>query len=243
VPRLAGARRAAADAHTLIIEGQADTRTTVADAQSVAAQIPGSTLLVVPHTGHSVLGTDQSTCSADAVKAYFAGLTPAQCPASTPNPFLPVAVAPSNLSRVKGSGHVLKTALAAHETITDEVREFISDAIEAGHPAGAGSRVGGLRSGFSILTTHDIELVKASYVPGVDVTGAIALKSGAGTVHVTGAAAAQGTIHFSASGVVTGTLGGQRVRARLTASSGRSAPVTSTAFRGLRGPLPVLLAR
>lgn len=229
--------------HTLIIEGQADLRTTVADAQSVAAQIPGSSLLVVPHSGHSVLGTDLSGCAEKAVKAFFANQPPAQCSRTTPNVFSPVSVAPMTLARVKGATRVLKTALAARLTIVDEVREFIGDAIEVGHPAGAGSRVGGLRGGYSRLTTSTIDLVGVSYVPGVTVTGAILLRTGAGTVHVSGSSAAQGTIHFSASGAITGTLGGHHIHAHLAASAARSDSATAAAFGALRRPLPVPLAR
>ncbi len=43
---------------TLILSGADDLRTPTANAREVAAQIPGSHLLVVPNIGHSVLGDD-----------------------------------------------------------------------------------------------------------------------------------------------------------------------------------------
>src|SRR5439155_10500932 len=64
---------------TLVLEGQADLRTPLEDGRAVAAQIPGSTVVAIPHTGHSVLGSDLSTCGTDAVTAFFAGGQPSPC--------------------------------------------------------------------------------------------------------------------------------------------------------------------
>jgi pimeloyl-ACP methyl ester carboxylesterase len=57
---------------TLILSGADDLRTPTANAREVAAQIPDSQLLVVPNTGHSVLGSDQTHCASDALQALFA---------------------------------------------------------------------------------------------------------------------------------------------------------------------------
>ncbi len=48
---------------TLILSGADDLRTPTANAREVAAQIPDAQLLVVPNTGHSVLGADPTTCA------------------------------------------------------------------------------------------------------------------------------------------------------------------------------------
>ena len=58
---------------TLILSGAADLRTPTSNARELAAEIPGSHLLVVPYTGHSVLGSDPSDCSQHALQALFAG--------------------------------------------------------------------------------------------------------------------------------------------------------------------------
>ena len=229
---------------TLILEGQADLRTTVADAEQVHAAIPLSTLVVVPHNGHSVLGTDPSGCATKAVKAFFAGTPPQQCSASTPNAFAPVDKAPTSLATVKGSGKVLKTALAARQTIVDQYRLFVTDSISAGHIAGAGSRVGGLRGGFSNANPSGIHLHKVVYVPGVEVTGTISPRTLAGTVTITGTSAAQGSLHFSSTGTVSGTLDGQRVSAHLV--SGREARFGAPPVSQLRwhaGSTALTLAR
>ena len=57
---------------TLILSGADDLRTPTANAREVAAQIPGSHLLIVPNVGHSVLGSDLSGCSTAALQALFA---------------------------------------------------------------------------------------------------------------------------------------------------------------------------
>lgn len=58
---------------TLILSGDEDLRTPTSNARELASQIPGAHLLVVPHTGHSVLGSDRSGCSERALQALFAG--------------------------------------------------------------------------------------------------------------------------------------------------------------------------
>ncbi len=57
---------------TLILSGADDMRTPTSGAREVAAEIPGSHLLVVPRVGHSVLGADPSGCATKALQALFA---------------------------------------------------------------------------------------------------------------------------------------------------------------------------
>ena len=56
---------------TLILSGADDLRTPTANAREVAAQIPGSQLLVVPEVGHSVLSSEPSGCARKALQALF----------------------------------------------------------------------------------------------------------------------------------------------------------------------------
>jgi pimeloyl-ACP methyl ester carboxylesterase len=133
---------------TLVLEGQADLRTPLEDGQALAAQIPGATVVAIPHTGHSVLGSDLSTCGKDAVTAFFAGRQPAPCAPAT-NLFAPTPLAPPKLSRAPGRNRTYKTINAVAQTLDDVRRHFIGDAVAAGHTPRAGSRVGGLRSGYA----------------------------------------------------------------------------------------------
>ncbi|MDQ6811820.1 MAG: alpha/beta hydrolase, partial [Actinomycetota bacterium] len=82
---------------TLILSGAQDLRTPTSSARQVASQIPDAQLLVVPYTGHSVLGSDFSGCAQAAVSAFFAG-NPLRSCSATPDLFSPTPVAPRKLA-------------------------------------------------------------------------------------------------------------------------------------------------
>ena len=73
---------------TLILSGADDLRTPTSGAREVAEQIPGSQLLVVPNTGHSVLSSDPTHCASNALQALFAGKPIQPCKATPPPPLL-----------------------------------------------------------------------------------------------------------------------------------------------------------
>jgi pimeloyl-ACP methyl ester carboxylesterase len=78
----------------LILSGAEDLRTPTSSAREVAREIPGSHLLVVPYTGHSVLGSDPSDCSRRALQALFDGRPIRACPARPEPGFLrPISLA------------------------------------------------------------------------------------------------------------------------------------------------------
>jgi len=207
---------------TLVLEGQADLRTPLEDGQAVAGQIPGATVVAIPHTGHSVLGSDLSTCGMDAVTAFFTGQQPAAC-APTENLFFPTPVAPAKLARVSGRNRAIKTVNAVAETLDDVRRHFIGDAVAAGHSPRSGSRVGGLRSGYARFTDSGIQLRHTAYVPRVAVTGLYRLgDTSSTTVRVSGAGAPHGAITFHADGRVTGRLGGKKVSLKASAARVRT---------------------
>lgn len=61
------------DVPTLLLAGSLDTRTPVETARRVAAQLPRATLVEVPNSGHSVLGTGANRgCARNAVKRFLA---------------------------------------------------------------------------------------------------------------------------------------------------------------------------
>jgi pimeloyl-ACP methyl ester carboxylesterase len=222
---------------TLVLEGQADLRTPLEDGQAVAAQIPGSTVVAIPHTGHSVLGSDLSTCGMDAVTAFFSGSQPAAC-APTQNLFFPTPVAPTKLSRVPGRSRSVKTVHAVADTLDDVRRHFIGDAVAAGHSPRAGSRVGGLRSGYARFTNSGIQLNHTAYVPRIAVSGLYRLADNSSTtVSVSGRGAPHGTITFHGDGRVTGRLGGHKVKLDASAARvqvPRSWPLRLPPFPALR---------
>src|SRR6185437_15716013 len=86
------------DVPTLILSGADDLRTPTANARQVAAQIPDAQLLVVPNTGHSVLGSDPTSCSQHALQALFAHKPVHKCTQRKPPALLlPTPLPPRDL--------------------------------------------------------------------------------------------------------------------------------------------------
>jgi pimeloyl-ACP methyl ester carboxylesterase len=210
---------------TLVISGDADLRTPLEDGQVVASRIAGAQILGVPYTGHSVLGSDLSGCAQAAVTAFFAAQPVAPC-ANVRQIFTPTPVAPTRLSRVPGRTTALKTVAAVAATITDVRRQFLGDAIAAGRSTPVGARVVGLRSGRATAVPGAFSLRDVEYVPGVTVSGRVGRSGVFGTLTVRGPAAPGGRLTFRADGIVTGSLGGRRVRTR-TAGAAQAMSATT----------------
>ena len=201
---------------TLILSGADDLRTPTANAREVAAQIPGSQLLVVPNTGHSVLSSDPTHCAGDALQALFAGKPIEPCKATPPPPLLRLTpLAPSSLANVppaRGSrGLPGRTLAAVLLTLDDFDRQLELQLIaRAGESAGSPSlRSGGLRAGWAAIAGGTLTFSGYSYVPGVTISGGIG--STTRVLHVGGRAAAHGALRVGPQMTLSGTLGGKRV--------------------------------
>ncbi|MDE3069854.1 MAG: alpha/beta fold hydrolase [Acidobacteriota bacterium] len=200
---------------TLILSGGQDLRTPVAQARQLASQIPGAQLLVVPYTGHSVLGSDLSGCAEAGVQSFFAGLSAGQCPAGK-DFFVPTPVPPPHLGAVRPtpglSGGPGRTLTAALDTILDFSRLVIAATLQAQQALPAGSRIGGLRGGFAQITTSSVRLAGFSFVPGVTLSGTLPIVGGhlrLAPMRVAGSAAAHGVLAFGSGTTVYGVLGGR----------------------------------
>jgi pimeloyl-ACP methyl ester carboxylesterase len=243
-PAPAPAREPFPSVPTLILSGADDLRTPTANAREVAAQISGSQLVVVPEVGHSVLSSDLSGCAGKALQALF-----------KPTPVKPCAggleilgllklapLAPSSLASVPpahGShGRPGKTLAAVGLTLADLVREITVQtlgALESGDIGGLGSlRIGGLRAGWAGTQQAALVLHDYSYVPGVTVSGKVAANEV--VLHVSGPAAAGGTLRLGSHHRLAGTLGGEHVlssllgdRAGAGDGAGRSVQAASAA--------------
>ncbi len=223
---------------TLILSGADDLRTPTANAREVAARIPGSHLLVVPDVGHSVLGTDPSSCSHVALLALFAGTTLKPCRPAPPSLLLRVVpLAPKHLADVapaRGTrGKPGRTLQAVALTLADFNRRLALQELtqlEAGGLAAQALDIGGLRAGWAAFAAGKLALHAYSYVPGVTISGEI----GAEIVQLSvgGAAAAHGTLRLGPNRALTGVLGGRRVRL----AGGRSSALDASAAR--LGALP-----
>ncbi len=201
------------DVPTLILDGKDDLRTPLEDAQALATRLPRSTVVAVPHSGHSVLGSEPGTCAKDAVAAFAAGTAPQQCGAID-NPFSPTPRPPVSLAKVrtvKGlSPKIGRTLNAVSATLTDARRQVIGAVIGSGRLPSA---LGGLRGGsVKVSSLTRLSLRSYEYVPGVRVTGTYN-STGTTTVRVSGRAAAAGSLTFSSSGRVSGRLDGRRITA------------------------------
>ncbi len=223
---------------TLILSGADDLRTPTAGAREVAAQIPGSHLLVVPYTGHSVLGDEPTACAREALQAMFApaggvGASPIKSCASAPAPpaLRPVAPAPVRLDMVAPSGGYRglpgRTLHAVALTLQDFLRQ-LALRLGAGSTAEVPAlSIGGLRAGSGQVARGALRLVGYSYVPGVSLSGT--LRSESAELQIGGAAAAHGTLHLGARATLVGTLGGRHVRLNLRGPQASAAIVEADA--------------
>ncbi|HUB76758.1 MAG TPA: alpha/beta fold hydrolase [Solirubrobacteraceae bacterium] len=202
---------------TLIISGTEDMRTPTADARTVAAEIPDSTLLVVPNTGHSVLGTEPTDCAQNALNAFFTGATIEQCTDTKIPSFLrPTQTPPHSIGHVRAapgtSGLPGRTVTAAVDTV-NQALEFGVDNFISGSSLTATVHFGGLRAGFGAFSLKGLKLHSYSYIPGVVVSGVYgSLKGKSSTLTVSGPNAAAGTLTFDFKHkTVKGVLGGVAV--------------------------------
>jgi pimeloyl-ACP methyl ester carboxylesterase len=203
----------------LILSGEADLRTPLANAREVAAEVPDSHLLSVPLTGHSVLTGEPTSCASDALQAMFAAHPIKPCRATPPPPVLKLPpLPPTRLGAVaptKGYGGLPgRTLNAVRLTLADLSRQLLLTLLEA---LGSGSAFsnpslsgGALRAGWYEVRGTTILLHHYSYVPGLTVSGSISGQHVA--VAVGGSAAAHGALRTDAHRNLVGTLGGVRVK-------------------------------
>ena len=235
------------DVPTLIVSGAQDLRTPTTNARAVAAQIPGSQLLVVPFTGHSVLGSDFSGCAERAVTAFFAG-APVQSCTNVKSVFTPTPITPTRLSSVHPAaplgGSPGRTLAVVLDTILDLDRQVVGATLQANEALPKGSSFGGLRGGYARLESSALVLSNLSFVPGVKLTGTFPIRDGqlqTTTIRVTGSAASQGDVRIGTGATVSGTLGGKRfhvalANVRLARTGARRWPSAPVRF-----PLPALV--
>ena len=132
---------------TLILDGDADLRTPVTDARTLATRIPGAQVLEVPFVGHSVIGADPTGCaqgrSGRVLRRPSRSSRAPRRRRSSRRPASP----PVRLSRVPGDGRARQTANAAAETLQDVAEVFLGIAADRRKAPRVGIRIGGLRGG------------------------------------------------------------------------------------------------
>jgi pimeloyl-ACP methyl ester carboxylesterase len=203
------------DVPTLILSGADDLRTPTSGAREVAAGIPDSHLLVVPYTGHSVLSDESTSCASQALHALLASGVIKPCAAAPPPAELrPPPLPPVRLALVPPThgygGTPGRTLNAVALTLADMLRQLTLQVSLSGSLEDlAKLSSGGLRSGSVQLAGGVLSLHGYTYVPGVTISGA--LRAGADSLQVSGAAAAHGTLRTGPHKSLVGTLGGRHV--------------------------------
>ncbi len=167
---------------TLILSGADDLRTSTAGARELAAQIPGAHLLVVPYTGHSVLGDEPTMCAREAMIAMLSSHPIKSCRVGAPPAsLLPPPLPPLRIGSVSSQrgyhGLVGRTLHAIRLTLADLGREIALGAGSGEGPSGGALRSGGLRAGWAQLTSAGLTLHGYSYVPGMSISGEIRLET------------------------------------------------------------------
>jgi len=219
---------------TLIISGADDMRTPTSNALAVKALIPDATIVTVPDTGHSALTTEFGHCGTDAVAAFFAGVTvTTTCKAgSLPGYLRPAQAEPTSLTRItplRGSrGGAGRTAHAVELTLgwtARELAESLFETLIGSYNPSYNHGLGGVDGGYAKVSTGSSQRVTVrfhafSYVAGVRISGSIV--DGVGTLRISGARAAAGSLVAKRSNDFIGTLGGVYVHFHLRATASAS---------------------
>ena len=235
------------DVPTLILSGAQDLRTPTASARRVAAQIPGAQLLVVPYTGHSVLGSDFTGCAEQAVSSFFGATTVQPC-TDAQNKFPPTPITPARLSSVRPpsglGGNAGRTLAVVLDTIIDLDRQVVGATLQADEQLPKGSSFGGLHGGYARLESSTLALRRLSFVPGVTLSGTFPIRHGelqTTTIDVSGAAAAHGEVRIGTGTTITGTLGGRRFDLSIAAAATARSRASEWPSRPLTFPLDGLV--
>lgn len=217
----------------LVLAGGADLRTPVENARAIAAQNPSAQLMVVPNSGHSVIGNDFSGCVDRALRRFLAGGQGGRCRGESLGALsraLPVP--PASLKGVEvvsgHSGRRGRTAAAVGWTVLDGLMSVSSElwtTLVADDPLRAlrhPLRVGGLRGGsfvFDLRRQGSLRLRRASAVLGVRVSGRLVFAGRrgvplSGLLRVSGNAASEGYLRVRGMRMA-GRLGGRAIRVSL----------------------------
>lgn len=186
--------RGVPDVPVLVLEGLEDTRTPLEVGERVAARFPQAQVVRVPKTAHAVVG--RRKCARTALGRFLAG-RPVGDPCANARGGTVLPLPPRTVAEAGGA----VPALLA--TLDDLVRE-------AGVRFSDPMRGGGLRGGwFAIRRGTTVAVHRFAFVRGLAISGTVDAVRYAGRLTVRGV---RGTIAISRTGLVTGTLGGRRIR-------------------------------
>jgi pimeloyl-ACP methyl ester carboxylesterase len=201
------------DVPVLVLSGRADLRTPLEDARRTALQYPNAQVLAVPGVGHSVLTSDFSGCALKGTVAFLRGQAVAKCSRTSLAARVQSLSAPYAPASI---GDLRPTALSGLPGRTFSAVSVTLGGIGYDAAFGAPStQLPGLRGGYVKASRSTLSLHNAEWIRGVRISGTFNSR-GAGTLTVSGPAAAAGTLTYT-SKAVTGTLGGVPVSLGATA--------------------------
>jgi pimeloyl-ACP methyl ester carboxylesterase len=192
----------------LMISGAEDLRTPVEEAARLSRSVPTSRHLVVPHVGHSVLGSDSSGCALRAALDFMLVRPTRITLCRGPRRIGPrVPVPPRTADAVKAPRGVparVGRTVQAIDLSLDDVAMALGVGVRRG---------GGLRGGSYAATRGSVRMRRYEYVPGIRID-AEPRRGGGLTLRTSGPNAARGRLVMSRSGRIRGVVGGRRVRTR-----------------------------
>jgi pimeloyl-ACP methyl ester carboxylesterase len=212
------------DVPVLILEGEDDLRTPVENGQVVAAEFPQAKLVVAPATGHSALGADFSGCAEKAFEHFFRDQPVATSCRRLPRDIPLEPPPPTALAEVPAARGVAGRRGRALTAVGLTLRSVDVDGLTSFLSRGGGLRGGSYRYGGR---GDKVRLRGVVFVPGVRVTGVVRdFRSSRvrGRLRLSGAAVPAGRLMLRGR-VISGRLGGKRVRARLLVTSADDRPV------------------
>jgi len=201
------------DVRSLLLVGRLDMRTPLEDALKVKAQLPRSQIVVVPGNGHDQVDTDGTGCVAKALTLYTAGKRIGRPCAGKSNQVMPLPRAPLSLSEFRTPARIPGARGRTLLAVLDTVEDARFSGLEAVY-GGFAPRGGGLRGGSFDSTdafNGQMTLRDYSYVPGVRVSGRLAVDGSKVRGHVTVTGRVSGSLDVRSTTAASGTLGGRRV--------------------------------
>jgi pimeloyl-ACP methyl ester carboxylesterase len=211
------------DVPALLLGGRLDTRTPIENARATAGELPHSSLVTLPNSGHDATDSDQTGCIARATSRFFAGRTVGHPCRGRDNGFRPLPAPPRSLDEFRSAPGVGGARGRAVFAVLDTLEDVIVTAGQL-QDAQLPLRGGGLRGGrFRLFDQGSaVRLTRYAFVPGLRVTGTLR----AGATDITGRLAvsgnANGVVRLTRTGA-TGRLGGRTFTYRRPSGSGVSA--------------------
>lgn len=227
------------DVPALLLSGRLDTRTPLENGAATHAQLPHSSFVTVPGTGHDELDSDYTGCASRALSRFIRGATVGDPCAGRTNEVDVLPLPPRSLRDFRSAPHVGGESGRAVFAVLDTVLDARVAALQALFAGFRRVRAGGLYGGtVSAPASFDgrLALSRYAYVPGLRVSGRLTTFGDGrvgGTVRVQGRTrATSGTLRLTLGGGASGTIGGRPVhyvpgRAR----AGRAAAVATRSLR------------